>query len=61
MTIRHPRRPDRHDHLLTLRTLVILVIAVASGIAVRTAGGTLDVTIETMLAVALALHSLTGR
>ena len=58
MTARQGRKPD---HLLSLRSLVILVIAAGSGIAVYCRGGGLDVAIPTVMAVAAGLHGLVGR
>jgi hypothetical protein len=43
---------------MSLRSLVILVIAAGSGIAVHSTGGGLDLVIGTVVAVAAGLHSL---
>lgn len=58
MTVRHSRMPEHH--LLSLRSLVILVIAAGSGIAVHCSGGSLDLVIPTVVAVATGLHCLVG-
>jgi len=60
MTVRHGRKPDDNRRLLSLRSLVILVIAAGSGIAVYSSGGGIDLVIATVVTVAAGLHSLVG-